>query len=508
MPYFRGCVRPIIITAFLTFLAPSIALAQASELAGLVSTDLAEDEEYGTSVSIDGSRAIVGAPGGFFASTPGRALVFERDGSGAWIESAVLLASDGADREHFGESVAISGDRAIVGAPDAGGFSGGGAVYLFERNASGVWEQVKKFAHNQTFRGLGGAVAISGDIAVAGGTGSSDARGLAQVYVRGGCSLCWNYLAELRPSDSRPGDWFGQSVSIDGTRIVVGAPEEDAATTTGAAYVFERAGSDNRTWPQTAKTVASDASEGSRFGWSVSVDGDLAVVGASRESSVFSSGGAAYVFGRAGTGEWNEVQKLQPSIHGFLTEFGISASLSGTSILVGTAGTGNFSDDGSFLFLPDGTGLWGEAARFLATEAALGDWYGQSVAISGSYAVVGAALSDIVQSNGGGAWIFDGTAVGVGTQEGDLPATFSLSQNYPNPFNPSTTISFTLVAPSAARLTVMDMTGRIVRSEDLGMRSAGAHELSFQATSLPSGVYLYSLRAEGASETRRMVLLR
>ena len=138
----------------------------------------------------------------------------------------------------------------------------------------------------------------------------------------------------------------------------------------------------------------------------------------------------------------------------------------------------------------------------------MGDRYGQAVSISGGYAVVGAPISDVVRSGAGAAWVFDVAAVGVGTEEGDLPGTFSLSQNYPNPFNPSTTISFTLAEPSTARLTVTDMTGRVVRSQDLGMRSAGAHEVRFQATDLPSGVYLYSLRAEGASETRRMVLLR
>ncbi len=89
-----------------------------------------------------------------------------------------------------------------------------------------------------------------------------------------------------------------------------------------------------------------------------------------------------------------------------------------------------------------------------------------------------------------------------------LPTEFSLMQNYPNPFNPETTIEFSLPNVSMTTLKVYDVTGREVTTLISEPLTAGKHRLSFDASSLSSGVYFYTLRAGNSSLTRKMVLLK
>ena len=161
-----------------------------------------------------------------------------------------LTASDGQASDLFGNSVAISGDTAIVGVPfeDEKG-NAAGAAYIFERNEGGAdnWGEVTKLT-------------------------ASDAQGL---------------------------DQFGRPVSISGDTAIVGAREEDEkGSNAGAAYIFERdeGGADN--WGEVTKLTASDAQAFDRFGLGVSISGDTAIVGAVREDEKGSDAGAAYIFER------------------------------------------------------------------------------------------------------------------------------------------------------------------------------------------------------------------
>ncbi len=89
-----------------------------------------------------------------------------------------------------------------------------------------------------------------------------------------------------------------------------------------------------------------------------------------------------------------------------------------------------------------------------------------------------------------------------------LPDAFGLEANYPNPFNPSTVIRYALPEESVVRLEVFDLTGRSVALLMDGPQAAGAHEVVFDAASLPSGVYLYRIEAGAFSKTMRMTLVR
>ncbi len=90
----------------------------------------------------------------------------------------------------------------------------------------------------------------------------------------------------------------------------------------------------------------------------------------------------------------------------------------------------------------------------------------------------------------------------------DLPSLFVLEQNYPNPFNPSTQVTFLLFSSSEVEVSVFDMLGRPVKSLFKGHLPMGVHQVEFDASGLPSGVYLYTVRAGGDVQTRTMTLVK
>jgi hypothetical protein len=257
-------------------------------------------------VALDGDTAVIGAYRSDDSGTTwnGAAYVFTRIG-GIWAEQAKLLASDKAYRDYFGTSVALDGDTAVIGASlsDDSGTTDNGAAYVFTR-AGGIWtEQAKLLASDKAREDyFGYSVALDGDTAVIGATGvyggtgphsDENTNGAAYVFTR--VDGIWTEQAKLLASD-KAGDAFGRSVALDGDTAVIGAFLSDDSGTTGngAAYAFTRIGG---IWTEQAKLLASDKADGDEFGSSVALDGDTAVIGASRsdDSGTINNGGA-YAF--------------------------------------------------------------------------------------------------------------------------------------------------------------------------------------------------------------------
>ena len=197
--------------------------------------------EFGTSVAISGDTVLVGASSGDAAFPfAGSAYVFVRNGS-TWSEQQKLIAADFAAYDSFGYSVAISGDTAVVGADqddDNGGDSG--SAYVFVRSGSS-WSQQQKLTASDGAQvdWFGGSVAISGD-RIAVGSSRDDDRGAdsgsVYIFVRSG--LAWTEDGKITASDGRTDDGFG-SVAVDGDIVVVGAAKDDrSGVNSGSAYVF------------------------------------------------------------------------------------------------------------------------------------------------------------------------------------------------------------------------------------------------------------------------------
>jgi len=399
-------------------LAPTV-MAQTlsqTELQKLLASDAEATDSFGHSVALSGDRALIGALVSDDAGNDsGSAYVYERDGTGTWVEVAKLTASDAASVDHFGRSVALSGDRALVGAyldDDAGKDSG--STYVFERDRDGIWVQVAKLSASDAAAGdqFGISVALSeGDRALVGAHEDDDAgnlSGSAYMFERNGKGI-WVQVAKLTALDAEAGDFFGNSVALSGNRALVGAVRNDGGGTfSGSAYLFERDGSGM--WVQRAKLTASDAAIGEFFGESVALSGDRALVGAILgNNDRGSQTGSAYMFEGDETGMWNQVAKLTALDAEANDRFGHSVALSGNLALIGA----NMDDDfrvnsgSAYVFERDGAGMWGEVTKLTASDDSTADFFGRSVALSGNLALVGAPFSDDVASDSGSAYVFD-----------------------------------------------------------------------------------------------------
>ncbi|MCH7699131.1 MAG: hypothetical protein IH865_09375 [Chloroflexi bacterium] len=279
------------------------------EVKKLVASDAQAFDEFGISVAVSGDTAVVGAvgedAGGIGA---GAAYVFRRNegGAGNWGQVKKLTASSAQASDEFGISVAVSGDSAVVGArgEDAGG-SNAGAAYVFERARGGAsnWGRVKKLVASdaQAFDEFGVSVAVAGDIAVVGAwleDGGGTLSGAAYVFQRSeGGVTNWGEVKKLTTSDTPAFNEFGISVAVSGDTAVVGAYLADAGGTFGgAAYVFQRDEGGADDWGEVSKLSATDIQNFDRFGFSVAVSSQTAVVGAFGEDARGSEAGAAYVF--------------------------------------------------------------------------------------------------------------------------------------------------------------------------------------------------------------------
>ena len=202
---------------------------------------------------------------------------------------------------------------------------------------------------------------------------------------------------KLSPSDAMASEQFGWSVSIDGDTAVVGALGDDApGSDSGSAYVYIRSGSG---WVQQQKLTASDTAAGDRFGRSVAISGDTIVVGASDADASAIDSGAAYIFVRSGS-FWTQQQKLTPSDAAASTEFGWSVAISGDTAVVGTGDT-----DAAYVFVRSG-GVWTQQAKLVGSDTTMGDEFGTSVSVSGDTALIGAIFDDDAGNASGSAYVF------------------------------------------------------------------------------------------------------
>lgn len=404
-------VNPKARTKFSAYVTVIIALTAAGtkgqQIAKLTTDDATPGDFFGWSVSIEGGTAVVGARGDDDAgANSGSAYVF-REIAGAWQEVAKLTADDAATGDSFGYSVSVDGDTAVVGAwfdDDAG--SASGSAYVF-REVDGVWQQIAKLTANDGANGdrLGVSVSLSGNTTVVGAYRDDDAAGdSGSAYVFREIAGVWQQIAKLTANDAGASDFFGTSVTLNGDTAVVGAlqGDNDVGTDSGSAYVFREVGG---VWHQIAELAADDGAAADFFGFSVSLSGNTAVIGALLDDDAGSDSGSAYVF-REVVGVWQQIAKLAAVAGEANDMFGASISLSGDTAVVGAnlnddAGT----DSGSAYVFREVTGVWQQTAMLIAGDATAFDEFGASVSIDGDTTVVG-AFSDDAGNGSGSAYVF------------------------------------------------------------------------------------------------------
>ena len=418
------------------------------ETAILVASDTVDGDHFGVSVSVSGETIVVGATwiDEYDRAMPGAAYIFRFDGA-EWVEEARLVSDDPMASDNFGLAAAIFGDTVVIAAPadiENGEFSG--AAYVF-RHIGGRWNREQKLlvSDGGAYDHFGSAVDAGEDIVVIGAIGYHR-TGEAFVYRFDGGN--WTAEARLLNQDSRKYEDFGSSISISGDRVLVGddhAVVSDARK--GAAYIYRFNGSD---WRREATLVASDGEFWDEFGYSASLDGDFAVIGAPRSlrggttAYVFrfaddrwiedamltltsdrhvtvsvsgdhvvvgaprnsrhgSASGSASTFRRRESG-WEPLGELPPED---LTSerFGYSIDIDGDLAVVGSSVTWSRRPGAARVFRFDGSG-WFQEARLEAGEPALDDGFGTAAAISGATVIVGAMGDDTIGEDAGAAYVF------------------------------------------------------------------------------------------------------
>jgi hypothetical protein len=330
-------------------------------------------------------------------------------------ELAMLLPNDPLRRQ-TGDSVAISGDTLVAGAPGTGP-SSRGATYIWERNQGGAnaWGETTKLVASQTniYSGFGEAVALDGDtLAVGEPADSSWSSGNANVYVferdRGGAGA-WGEVAKI--PGHHDDDDFGRALSISGDTLVVGAPEEDMPfSQAGAAYVYGRDEGGPGAWGEVARLTASTASNVQIFGAAVAVSDEQVIVGVPGDSGAALYAGAIIFFERdeGGPGAWGEVLQIRASDPTPYAFFGGTLAREGDTLLVGARGEDHsgLTDAGSVYVFEQSSGVWSETQKLTASTAAGGELFG-AVSLSGDTALIGVQRHDLPNFiNAGVAYLF------------------------------------------------------------------------------------------------------
>jgi len=372
------CKCAVMLTLLLSMVLPTLAREQSGTLTP--SDWPSGGGGFGGSVAVHGDYIVVGASRDAERAPDAGAVYVFHWTEDAWVEEAKLTASDAAPSDWFGYSVSMDNvagdDLIIVGAPsDWFVFSDVGKAYVFRRDGTNWIEEAKLVSSGSTNLDIfGGSVSASGDRAVISASGEAPA-GKAYVFRRSGTT--WTEEAVLTAGDPDPAAVFAGSVSISGTRIVVGAPSDsEVGDRTGAAYVFRH---DGVGWAQEAKLFSANPVSHGQFGFTVSISGDALVIGPQ-----------VSVFHRL-VGGWTHVARLHPTDGPSGNSFGDAVAIDGETIVVGAPDDDEAGNDAGAGYLYKQIGSeWVGLDKLLPADPGVIDDAGFSVSVHAKRAVLGA----------------------------------------------------------------------------------------------------------------------
>jgi choice-of-anchor B domain-containing protein len=354
---------------------------------------------FGRTVVVSDGRILVGEPAN--QVTPGYVYTYERGASGEWQVAARLESPDAANGDQFGRVLAVEGDLLVTAAT----IEDKGVVYVFGREGEG-WTLRQRIAtpEGAEAEGFGReAVALSGDHVLIGAWAADDSTGAVYAYRRRSDGT-FAAAGRLAPSDSAAaGGRFGSRLTMDGDLALIGAPW--TAKQTGAAYLF-RAGDSG--WTEEATLEASAVEDADRFGSSLILHGGTAFVGTERVNRFV---GAVYAFVLdEDSDEWEEEYALQPFDAVQQTRFGISMGTADDELWVGAMGTNSFAG-AIYRFRPGADGGWVAAEKLVAGDLSASDIFGVAFDVEGDLGAVAAPNSDfglgsvyVFQRNAAGEW--------------------------------------------------------------------------------------------------------
>lgn len=319
----------------------------------LVAADANTDDNFGISVDIYNDIAIVGANlDDASGSNRGAAYIFRFNGT-SWIQEQKLIASDGEDGDQFGTSVSIYDTVAVIGSygDDEGG-SNTGSVYVYHFDGTG-WNPVQKL--NGSFPAQDDFFGYTVDVykdRIAAGVYLDDDSGInsGSVYIFNHNGTTWSMEQKINPSNGASGDSFGFSLSLNDSLIAIGAyGKNGVAIATGAVYVFKRNGT---VWSQQQMLTAPDGGQDDWLGFSCAIEGNTLVAGAFHDDDLGLESGAFYLWRYNGS-SWIYEFKKTASDGTATDEFALSLSIYNLDVLCGSPkNDDNGSNSGSVYYYP------------------------------------------------------------------------------------------------------------------------------------------------------------
>ena len=353
---------------------------------------------YGQSLAVGDGEVIVGEA--LNTMTPGYVYVYRKDVSGAWTEAQRLQASNFADGDHFGRSLALTGNHLLVGSTTLE------TIYVFEKDEGGNWTETQTLQAADGAEGdfVGRHAAVDDDQVLMATWAHAEARGAVYVLHRDATTGSWSEEAKLMGSDIAPNDWFGMALAIEGNVALIGTPQKDGNT--GAVYVFRRDSSG--AWTETAKLTGANTGQNSRFGQSVAVRDNRALIGASTHQRGL---GVVFVYRYdEGSGEWEPGGTLKPFDGGAPgTQFGTFVHYGADAVWIGAPGAADF-EGRVYEMTQDDSGEWSGASKLPVDGLQGGDQFGVQFAVSADVAVVGVMGDDYgvgtaaIFERGAGGW--------------------------------------------------------------------------------------------------------
>jgi hypothetical protein len=406
----------------------------------LLASDADEEDGFGESVAVSGRTAVVGAP------EANAAYVFEGSISGPlqWQETTIIPAPP--TSVSFAASVAMSGDSMAIGAMDSGG--GDGRVYVYERDHGGAanWGLLKELVPPPGVAAFGRSLDIDGDTLVVGATTDPDAAGRAFVHQRdqGGANQ-WGLVTELVGHDTSAADEFGFTVAISADSVAVGSIDDDDADpgntscNSGSLYIFDRDSGGPGIWGEAAKITAVGAVCGDQLGTNLDLDRDSLVTGTFSATENTISKVYFHERDEGGVDAWGEVAR-----HEGISFLGSSLSISGNQALVAMAHQQAWGGSVEVMHRNHGgINNWGVATTLTQPDGGpgpangfWGDRFGSGAAIGYGFFLIGAPDDDDLGRESGSANIFGlervRRASGRTVPDPTLKASFASTQGIAN----------------------------------------------------------------------------
>ena len=530
---FMNSISPILLVCVLATFATAQDLLESEQ------PEAVDNALYGWSSSILGDWAIIGAPQkdiGEYQSA-GSVLFYSKSETGWEIE--LETTPEGLTYfANFGISVSLGSADALIGAiGDHQSVIYSGAVYAYEyADSSSSWVQTQKLKASDPKAGSRFGVSVDmydGNIAVIGAyqaDGNETKSGAAYVFEK--VDGTWVQTQKLIAEDGISNDYFGYSTTIVNESIIaVGAYNADgAAERTGVVYVFEKNSEDE--WEQSAKLYDATGVSSDLFGYSITSSevfieattessalhdfGGFLYVGAPGNINEGSKTGSVSLYEKSEDGSWVLNTKLVEESSEHNDHFGISIAANdygGFYVGASRASQTSASQTGTvyqyeifsfFDVTPEA-----EVNIISINESGEFDNFGYEVAADEYTLLVSSPHADVEStSNSGQVYFFDYNFVSNEETPGEEITEYKLEQNYPNPFNPTTSINYQVKDAGVVKLTVYNLLGQAVQVLVNEQQAIGSYTATFNASSLASGFYFYTLEVNDFSSTKKMMLIK